>query len=310
PLRYNSTLMSAVPANAVAVAAIPNIGGALAQANVILHQKVSEKGALADWWNSLPAAKRTNFEKAMQTVTTASQYLGNEIVIYATAYKQMPVLVAQETKPGLEAYFKGAVAPEVFGHMHFDDNIFTLSDAAPDTTGGFNTTALYQKMAPEYQQGAGWLFAADLSGMTKDMPSATGLQDVRYVVVTSKSDENHASVIFNKDRTGAASWLSTPGPMGSLSFVSPDAGIAVSAIMRNPASIVEDLMKTMSSMTKEHLPSLDTASAFAGEVTLAFDGPLLPVPSWKIAAEVYDPTRIQSGFAKLVDNVNNSQLDL
>ncbi len=310
PLRYNSTLMSAVPANAVAVAAIPNIGGALAQANTILHQKVAEKGALADWWNSLPVAKRTNFEKAMQTVTTASQYLGNEIVIYATAYKQMPVLVAQETKPGLEAYFKGAVAPEIFAHMHFENNIFTLSDGAPDTTGGFNTTALYQKMAPEYQQGAGWLFAADLSTMTKDMPSATGLQDVRYVVVTSKSEENHASVIFNKDRTGVASWLSTPGPMGSLSFVSPDAGIVVSAITRNPAQIVEDMMKTMSDLTKEQLPSLDTASAFAGEVTFAFDGPLLPVPSWKLVAEVYDPARIKSGFAKLVDKVNHSDINL
>jgi hypothetical protein len=304
PLRYNSTLMSDVPANAVAVAAIPNIGGALGQANAILQQK------LPDWWNSLPAAKRANFEKAMQTVTTASKYLGNEIVVYTVGYKSTPVLVAQETKPGLEAYFKAAVAPEIFEHMHFDNNIFTLSDTAPDNTGGFTNTALYQKMAPEYQQGAGWLFAADLSSMTKDMPSATGLQDVRYVVATSKSDENHASVIFNKDRTGVASWLSTPGPMGSLSFVSPDAGIAVSAIMRNPAQIVEDMMKTMSDMTKEQLPSLDTASAFAGEVTFAFDGPLLPVPSWKIAAEVYDPTRIQNGFAKLVDKVNNSQLDL
>lgn len=310
PLRYASSLMSAVPANAVAVAAIPNIGGAIGQANTIFHQKLAEKGALADWWNAQPAVKRANFEKALQTVTTASKYLGNEIVIYATAYKQMPVLVAQETKPGLEAYFKGAVPPEVFEHMHFDNNIFTLSDGAPDTTGGFTNAALYQKMAPEYQQGAGWLFAADLSSMAKDVPTASGLQDVRYVVATSKSDENHASVIFDKDRTGVASWLSTPGPMGSLSFVSPDAGIAISAIMRNPAQIVDDMMSTMSNLSKERLPELDTASAFAGEVTFAFDGPLLPLPSWEIAAEVYDPARIQKGFATLVEKVNNSQLDL
>ena len=310
PLRYQSTLMSVVPANAIAVAAIPNIGGAVGQANTIFHQKVTEKGALADWWNAQPAAKRANFEQAMQTLTTASKYLGNEIVVYATGYKSTPVLVAQETKPGLQDYLKGAVPPEVFAHMHFDDNVFTLSDAAPDTTGGFTKTGLYQKMAPEYQQGAGWLFAADLSSVTKDMPSATGIQDAHYVVVTSKSDENHASVIFDKDRTGVASWLSTPGPMGSLSFVSPDAGIAVSTILRNPGQIVEDLIGAMSDMTKEKLPSLDTASAFAGELTFAIDGPLLPVPSWKIAAEVYDPVRIQNGFAKLVDKVNHSDLDL
>ena len=162
-LRYQSKLMSYLPADAVAVAAIPNIGGAVDQANAIFRQKLAEKGALADWWNTMPAAKRDNFEKEMQQLTTASQYLGNEIVVYTTGFKSSPVIIAEETRPGLDTYLKTQLAPSLIAHMSFDNNLFVISDTPVTASGGFTSTALYQKMAPEYQQGAGWLFAADLS---------------------------------------------------------------------------------------------------------------------------------------------------
>ena len=123
------------------------------------------------------------------------------------------------------------------------------------------------------------------------------MQDVRYFLATSKvigggtlaDGENHASVIFSKDRTGVASWLGVPGPMGSLNFVSPDAGFAVSTILKNPTLIVDDMMNSMSKVADQKLALTDLASAFGGEVTFALDGPLLPVPALKFVAEVYDP---------------------
>jgi hypothetical protein len=39
-------------------------------------------------------------------------------------------------------------------------------------------------------------------------------------------------------------------------------------------------------------------------VSVALDGPLLPFPSWKIAAEVYSPERLQSSLSKLVTAFN------
>ena len=66
--------------------------------------------------------------------------------------------------------------------------------------------------------------------------------------------------------------------------------------LKNPTLIVDDLMKSMSSVTHETMALTDIASAFAGEVTIALDGPMLPVPAWKIVAEVYDPGRIQTAF--------------
>jgi len=316
-LRYQSNLISYLPANAVAVAAIPNIGGAMEQANTIFRQKLAEKGALADWWNRNTAAKRDNFEKELQQLTTASQYLGNEIVIYTTGFHSSPVIVAEETRPGLETYLKSQVSAQLLSHMSFDNNLFVVSDTPVTTSGGFTGTALYQKIAPEYQQGAGWLFAADLSTIAGEMSANTGMQDVRYFLATSKAvgggaladSENRASVFFAKDRTGVASWLGAPGPMGSLNFVSPDAGFVFTTILKNPTLVVDDMMKSMSNVAQQPLAVTDLARAFGGEVTVALDGPLLPVPALKFVAEVYDPGRIQSAFQKLMTDFNTSEFD-
>jgi len=308
-LRYQSNLLSYLPSNTVAVAAIPNIGTTLSEGITIFHNKLAEKGALADWWNSLNPVQRQHLEETIQQITTASQYLGNEIVIYATGYKTTPVIIAEETRPGLDTYLRGQLPADVVSHMRFDNNLFVVSDQPVSTAGGFTGTALYQKMAPEYQQGAGWVFAADATAIAPEMPANSGLQDVHYVIATSRASgsqpsDNRASVIFSKNRTGVASWLATPGPMGSLSFVSPDAGMAVSALLKNPKSIVDDLLNQMLSHADNTLNVSDIAGAFGGEVTFALDGPLLPIPSWKIIAEVYDPARIQSAFTRAAEQYN------
>jgi hypothetical protein len=305
-LRYQSTLMSHLPANTVAVAAIPNIGSTISEGLTIFHAKLAEKGALADWWNSLNALQRQNLEHTIQQITTVSQYLGSEIVIYTTGFKTTPVVMAEEVKPGLDTYLRGEVPADFYAHMRFDNNLFVVSDQPVSTAGGFTSTALYQKMAPEYQQGAGWVFAADATAIAPEMPSVTGLQDVHYVIATSRTSgnqptDNHASVIFSQNRTGFASWLAQPGPMGSLSFVSPDAGIAVSALLKNPKSIVDDVLNRMLSDASDSLTVSDLSSAFGGEVTIALDGPVMPVPSWKLIAEVYDPSRIQSAFTRAAE---------
>jgi len=46
------------------------------------------------------------------------------------------------------------------------------------------------------------------------------------------------------------------------------------------------------------------AAAFGGEVALGVDGPVLPEPSWKLVAEVYDPAHLQQTFEKAVAQIN------
>ena len=48
----------------------------------------------------------------------------------------------------------------------------------------------------------------------------------------------------------------------------------------------------------------DLAAPLGGEVTMAFDGPMLPTPRWKLIFEVYDPATLQATIAKLVDSYN------
>jgi len=48
----------------------------------------------------------------------------------------------------------------------------------------------------------------------------------------------------------------------------------------------------------------DLAAPLGGEVTMAFDGPMLPTPRWKLIFEVYDPATLQTTIAKLVDSYN------
>jgi hypothetical protein len=69
---------------------------------------------------------------------------------------------------------------------------------------------------------------------------------------------------------------------------------------------VDDLLNRMLSSADNSLAISDIAGAFGGEVTVALDGPLLPAPSWKIVAEVYDPARIQSAFTRLAEQYNQS----
>jgi hypothetical protein len=48
----------------------------------------------------------------------------------------------------------------------------------------------------------------------------------------------------------------------------------------------------------------DITAPLGGEVTFAFDGPVLPTPRWKVILEVYDPATLQATIGKLVESFN------
>ncbi len=61
-------------------------------------------------------------------------------------------------------------------------------------------------------------------------------------------------------------------------------------------------------------PLDDVAGSLGGEATIAVDGPLLPIPSWKVAIEVDNPTRlewaIEQGVAAIQRNAPDSGIAL
>jgi hypothetical protein len=105
--------------------------------------------------------------------------------------------------------------------------------------------------------------------------------------------------------------------MGSLEFVSPDASMVTSAVIKNPRSIMEEVFKMIGSGDAnftQHVAEFeskagvnvldDIAAPLGGEVTMAFDGPMVPTPRWKLIFEVNDPATLQSTIEKLVDDFN------
>ena len=112
--------------------------------------------------------------------------------------------------------------------------------------------------------------------------------------------EARVSIAFDGPRAGIAAWLASPAPMGTLDYISPEASLAAAFVVPSGANIVDQL-KMIS--PEELAPVREGLSAsLGGEFALALDGPLIPVPSWKIVAEVYDPVAAQAAIQQAVAN--------
>src|SRR5450432_362647 len=196
--------------------------------------------------------------------------------------------------------------------------------------GHFAETSLYQQVSNSYQQGAGWLLCVDMEQITaKNVQDRgdhldSGMDNLQYLTMERREvagkTESRAALAFSSERQGVASWLAPPASMGGLEFVSPQASMVTSLVIKSPRSILEDFFGMLGKKeanfsqdlsqfeSKTGINALNDISApLGGEVTMAFDGPVLPTPTWKVVFEVYDPTTLQSTIQKLVDSLNREK---
>lgn len=200
----------------------------------------------------------------------------------------------------------------------------------------FASSPFRAQLAELYRDGAGLLIAADLSriiqGALTDKSNSheerqplaaadrLGLLNVKYFILELREKDgkssNRATLSFT-ERRGMAGWLSEPGPMGALEFISPDASAVASFVVERPVSLVDDLLgalKTAEPSAWQELKDFETKHGFdlredfatplGGEFAFAIDGPLLPIPSWKAVIEVNDQTRLQQSFERTVAQLN------
>jgi hypothetical protein len=197
---------------------------------------------------------------------------------------------------------------------------------------------LFHNVQSAYQDGAGWLMCVNMEHIARDFVGngngrrkndgpklPKGIENMRDLIVEHKDVsgriENKATLTFEGRRWGMAAWLAEPSPMGSLDFISPNATFAVSMALRSPEWMLGDLFKMLSENDpkfEEELQSFSQSSGIqlnpslaeplGGEFTFAFDGPVLPLPSWKFAVEVYSPDRLQSAVEQFV-NAGNHRSD-
>ncbi len=194
----------------------------------------------------------------------------------------------------------------------------------------FAGTDFGQRIANIYSRGTETLVAANLGQIVESVHAKqeesqalrnSGFNDIKYLIATrgesASQGDNRITLEFNGQRHGMASWLAAPAPMGSLDYVSANAGAAVSFIAKQPALMLDDIFSTIGASDPNFKQGLartnaelgldlrnDLASALGGELTLALDGPVLPTPSWKAVIEVNNSGALQVAIDKLVQNFN------
>jgi hypothetical protein len=198
----------------------------------------------------------------------------------------------------------------------------------------FNATAFHARLADVYREGAGFVIGADLEKLInrslaeeKHNENDTavlkqlGVTRLKHFIAEMKDlngqPQNRAVVTYEPAQHGLAAWLSTPGPMGALQFISPDANVVASFVVQNPTALYDDLMnmlkaadqnawQELSDVQTQHGISLreDFAAKLGGEFAVAVDGPVIPIPSWKVVVEVNNPEGLQQSIEHAVAELN------
>ncbi len=301
-LRYSSSLLGRLPADTVFFASIPNLADYLGEAENVFEQKTAQSPELQQWMQS--HGKR--IAAVIEKLRAASEYLGSEIVVAALPNSDGPVFLSEIKRPGFAEFLKqsglpGAVEEERNGLVEFGSpaGVHALSAALDSANGGIEATPFYARINEVYRHGAGFLVCVNLNRTGKESAGAGNAQSI--ILDETQVDgrmEARVSVVFDGPRAGMAGWLASPAPMGALDYVSPEATLAAAFVVPNGANIVDQL-KAIS--PQELAPVRDAlASSLGGEFALAVDGPLMPVPSWKVVAEVYDPVAAQAAIRQAV----------
>ncbi|UWZ85407.1 FecR domain-containing protein [Occallatibacter riparius] len=198
---------------------------------------------------------------------------------------------------------------------------------------GFADGEFGKQMTAAYTRGAGILLGANLQAMLQNAQQtaavsskrrgleSTGLSNVQYLIAEHRelngAPANHLNLQFTGTRQRVASWLASPGPIGSLDFVSPNAAAAVATLTKDPAAIADDLM-AMATQAKGQPVDWneidqklqidvrnDLMANLGGDFTLALDGPVLPTPSWKMVIEVNNASALENTLEKMVQAISS-----
>jgi FecR protein len=316
-VRHDSRLLKLLPASTVFYASIPNLSGYLAEARDVFRQKSQESPELRDWLAGPGAA----IDPLLDKLQAANEYLGDEIVVFATTAASSPVVLAEVKRNGLPEFLKGIgfpLATDIRGGLVLIGPNRQAFAVTLDSS--FQTTAFYQRIVNAYRQGAGLLVCADLLRVPAPEPhfgppippDLGGRYLIAEQTQVAARIETRASLGFDGQRSGMAAWLAPPAPIGALDYITPNATLLAAFTVTNPAAVLdqaaEGLPDSGPDTAKARRLELrnQIAATLGGEFALALDGPPLPVPSWKLVAEVNNPARFEASLEKWVAAYNQS----
>jgi ferric-dicitrate binding protein FerR (iron transport regulator) len=344
-LRHQSRLLGRLPANTAIFASVPNYGETLGEAHRLFEERLQESPVLREWWDEADPARHGGpaLGDVIERVRAVADFLGDEIVLAVLQDgrgRPLPVLLADVRRPGLQEVIDRELAELAAEEDHpfkvaiHDDilavsvNQAALQAVAQPSADGLGGTDFGRRIGAIYQEGAGWVFAADLQRIVQGSLSHSrgreaaamrqaGLDGLRHLIVERKElggqSRSQALLTFTGARRGFVSWLAAPAPMGSLEFFSPNATGVGAFVSKDPALVLDDILAVSAAgkgpRARRELTELesrldlrlreDLAATLGGEFAVALDGPLLPTPSWKAVVEVSDPVRLQASLQVL-----------
>lgn len=209
--RSESRLLPLLPESTLVYAAYPNYGDAVHQSLKVFRQELQESSPLRDWYQHGPPAEAgPKVEDFLEKLYQLSQYLGDEIVLSASAEDRRPsvLIIAEIRKPGLKRMLQQMVE-ELTGKSKPGVRVLDVQELAttenngsaqepmvlvrpdfvvaafdPPTLRSFNalldrhtqefaSTPFGQRVARAYQDGLKTLVAADVQKILKQIPRGT-----------------------------------------------------------------------------------------------------------------------------------------
>ncbi len=345
-LRHDTRLLDSAPAGSVIYFAMPNLSDTISEAHQIIQEKVQTSETLTQWWSENVSGMEADIDTAMEKVRMVGEELGPEIAVTVqqgeNGEMENLVVLATLKNPGsfesiLEQELGQALANGEIAYLISGDLLMVSpkAEALQRLAGtAFAGTAFRRRLATVYDGGTQIVFGADVASIVSghqqihEAPAmeALGLDDADHLVIQRRTingvNVTDAELSFARQRQGVASWLAEPAPMGALDFISPEATGVAAFLVRNPSDLLKELFTSLSYGSDSFQDSLnefetehnidlvrDLAGPLGGEFAMALDGPVLPVPAWKLVVEVYDPDSLQLTIQRMVDQVNTMTVD-
>ena len=335
-LRTQANLLPWLPADAIAYVAIPNLAGTLSEAMALVDQHALGNESLAALWSS-PQAQ--SMREALEHVESMTPLLGDEIVLVLTgdalAGDVVPLMMAQVQtgrEDALRAAIRALADNEADLPFLVGNGLLLVADSAANLTrlsgqlGGGAQSGFAVEIGRRYGRGVGWLAALDVRALgtvelEDGLGPALGAGNMSYLFIEQHSDalgdDTQATLMFDGPRTGIASWIGQPGPIGSADYVSADA-IAVSSgstgSPREAFDQVMSLLETDSELFAE-LRQLeleagisvgDIAASLGTDFVIALEQIALPMPGWIAAVEVINPGALDNAIRRVITRINDA----
>ena len=189
------------------------------------------------------------------------------------------------------------------------------------------TSTFGQRVTTAYSGGITILAAADLHTLIQKIPfpkkddqqtfERSGFADLDYAELrhgaVDGQQATEGQLTFSAPRHGAAAWLASPGPLGSLDFVSPNANLAMAMRLTSFSQILDDVQAIAGPANANSFAAIaggekalnlslkkDLLDLLGEDLTLEMDHTIPPPAAWKVIVKVKDTEHFQKTLTTLL----------